>query len=221
LIITSEGAKTWMEVFTYPVFNEGREASHVIEYARDITDRKLMEEEKKQLIKKLNLLSTTDSLTGLLNRRALNDILDHEIDRASRYSSDLALIICDIDRFKQINDTYGHTAGDLTLQSISESFKNVLRKSDIIGRYGGDEFMIILPETSLNGAKNLAEKIRSSVENTEVAIPGGKTIRISTSIGVASCCVATENIDTIVARADAALYVSKLSGRNLVSAVAL
>ncbi len=220
LAATPGGTKVWMEIYTYPVFNERGEVSHVIEYARDITDRKAMEEEKERLIKKLNLLSTTDSLTGLLNRRALNDILDHEIDRSSRYLSDLSLVICDIDRFKQINDTCGHTAGDLALQSISGTIKGVLRRADLLGRYGGDEFMIILPETSLTGAKNLAEKIRASVENSEFRIPAGRMIKLSVSLGVASCCVPTENIDTLVARADAALYASKQAGRNTVSVVA-
>jgi len=221
LVTTPDGSELWMEIYTYPVFDKNGRVSHVIEYARDITDRKMMEEEKKHLIKKLNYLSTTDSLTGLLNRRALNDILDHEIDRASRYSSDLSLILCDIDRFKLINDTYGHRAGDLALQAISESLKSALRKADVIGRYGGDEFMMILPETSLNGAKSLAEKIRAAVENTELELPGGKLNRLSMSIGVASCCAAVENSDTIVARADTALYASKQAGRNRVSVAAL
>lgn len=221
LVTTPDGSELWMEIYTYPVFDENLRVSHVIEYARDITDRKMAEEEKKHLIKKLNHLSTTDSLTGLLNRRALNDILDHEIDRARRYSSDLSLILCDIDRFKLINDSYGHRAGDLALQAISEALKSTLRKADVIGRYGGDEFMMILPETSLNGAKSLAEKIRAAVENTELELPGGKLNRLSMSIGVASCCAAVENIDTIVARADAALYTSKQAGRNRVSVAAL
>jgi diguanylate cyclase (GGDEF)-like protein/PAS domain S-box-containing protein len=221
LVTAPDGSEMWMEIYTYPIFDEDMRVSHVIEYARDITDRKMVEEEKKQLIKKLNHLSTTDSLTGLLNRRALNDILDHEIDRANRYSSDLSLIICDIDRFKQINDTYGHRAGDLALRAISGSFKSALRKADILGRYGGDEFMIILPETSIKGAKSLAEKVRMAVENTELELPDGKVARLSTSIGVASCCAPVENIDTIVARADAALYTSKQSGRNRVSIAAL
>ncbi len=220
LVMTPEGMKAWMEIYTYPVFNEKHEVTHVIEYARDITDRKTMEEEKERLINKLNLLSTTDSLTGLLNRRALNDILEHEIDRASRYLTDLSLIICDIDRFKQINDAHGHTAGDLALQTISETFKSVLRKADLLGRYGGDEFMIILPETSLTGAKNLAEKIRAAVADAEFRIPEGKAIRLSISIGVASCCTPVENIDTLVARADSALYAAKQAGRNMVSVVA-
>ncbi len=217
LVMNLDGQENWLEIYTYPVFDEQGKVSHVIEYARDITDRKMAEEEKKQLIKELNHLSTTDGLTGLFNRRALNDLLGYEIDRAKRYQSELSLIICDIDWFKQINDTYGHRAGDIALQAVTGALKHSLRKADILGRYGGDEFMLILPETSLTGAKNLADKIRAAIEDIKLEISGGKVIRLSTSIGVAGCCVPAEDLDTIVARADAALYASKQAGRNRVS----
>lgn len=217
LVALADGSDLWMEIYTYPIFDEGGSVTHVIEYARDITDRKKMETEKNRLIQELNYLSTTDALTDLFNRRALNEILGHEIDRANRYGSDLSLIICDIDWFKQINDTYGHRAGDLAIQAVTASLKTSIRKADIVGRYGGDEFMIVLPETHLAGAKLIAEKIRSAVENIRLELPGGKVIRLSTSIGVAGCCEPGEDIDTIVARADAALYASKDAGRNRVT----
>ncbi len=217
LIMNSDGQEVWLEIYTYPVFDEQGTVSHVIEYARDITDRKMAEEEKKRLIKELNYLSTIDGLTGLFNRRALNDLLGYEIDRAKRYQSELSLIICDIDWFKQINDTCGHRAGDIALQAVTGALKHALRKADILGRYGGDEFMLILPETSLTGAKNLAEKIRAAIEDIKLVISEGKVIRLSMSIGVAGCCVSEEDLDTIVARADAALYASKQAGRNRVS----
>ncbi len=217
LVMNSDGQETWLEIYTYPVFDESGKVSHVIEYARDITDRKKAEDEKTRLIKELNYLSTTDGLTGLFNRRALNDLLVYEIDRAQRYQSELSLIICDIDWFKQINDDYGHRAGDIALQAVTGALKHALRKADILGRYGGDEFMLILPETSLAGAKNLAEKIRAAIEDIKLEISEGKVIRLSTSIGVAGCCVPAEDLDTIVARADAALYASKQAGRNRVS----
>ncbi len=214
-----DGSTAWYEICTYPIFDQNRNVSHVIEYTRDITDRKKTEEENKQLIRKLDYLSTTDSLTGVYNRRALNDILGHEIDRATRYNIDLSLILCDVDRLKKINDTYGHIAGDLALQSVSETLKRSLRKADILGRYGGDEFMIVLPETTFKGAKSLAEKIRSAVNNIDFELPDQKRIRLSISIGVASCCALSKNSDTLVARTDAALYTSKEAGRNRVSAV--
>jgi diguanylate cyclase (GGDEF)-like protein/PAS domain S-box-containing protein len=212
-----DGAEAWIEIFTYPIFDQNHNVSHVVEYSRDITERKKNEEEKKELIKNLNHLSTTDGLTGLLNRRALNDILRHEIDRACRYDTDLSLIICDVDKFKAINDTYGHTAGDRALRIVADTLKNALRKADIPGRYGGDEFMVILPETSLSGAKSLAEKIRVAVHKQALELPENNIVRLSLSLGVASCCSPLNNIDTIVALADTALYSAKQAGRNQVS----
>jgi len=217
LLTLDNGAQMWVEIFTYPILGPDKQVTHVVEYMRDITDRKFTEEEKKQMIKQLNHLSTTDSLTGLFNRRALNDMLKHEIDRSSRYDADVALILCDIDKFKNINDTFGHTAGDRALQTIAEALRNTLRKADILGRYGGDEFMVILPETSLIGAESLAEKIRIAVNNLELELQGNTRIKLSLSLGVASCCSAPHDIDTLVALADSALYTSKSAGRNKVS----
>lgn len=212
-----DGAEAWSEIFTYPIFDQNHNVSHVVEYSRDITARKKGEDEKKELIRNLNLLSTTDGLTGLLNRRALNDILRHEIDRASRYNTDLSLIICDIDMFKAINDSYGHTAGDRALQLVAETLKSALRKADIPGRYGGDEFMVILPETPLSGAQSLAEKIRFAVFERALALPGNNGVRLSLSLGVSSRCSPLDDLDTLVALADTALYSAKQSGRNRVS----
>jgi diguanylate cyclase (GGDEF)-like protein len=146
-------------------------------------------------------------------------MLHHEIDRSSRYNNDLSLILCDIDKFKKINDTLGHCAGDRALLAVAAVLQQTLRKSDLLGRYGGDEFMIILPETSLAGAKKLAEKVRQAVEELDIEAPGSKRFRFTLSIGVASCCAPIENIDTIVALADTALYASKETGRNKVSAM--
>lgn len=215
------GTEMWIEIYTYPILDQQGNVTHVVEYHRDITDRKKSEEEKKQLIENLNYLSTTDSLTGLCNRRALTDTLHHEIERAQRYDTDLSLILCDLDRFKPINDTYGHAAGDAALQAVSEALKTSLRKTDILGRYGGDEFMIILPETSLSGAKMLAEKVRCAVSEIELSVGKNKRIGLSLSLGVAGCCAPAENLDTLVRLADSALYESKQGGRNKVSAMSV
>ena len=213
----SDGSTLWIEIYTYPIFDHAGNVSHVIEYTRNITDRKQEEEEKKRMIATLNHLSTTDGLTGLLNRRALNDTLKHEIDRATRYNTNLSLVLCDIDKFKHINDSFGHTAGDRALLSVAMALQKSLRKADIVGRYGGDEFMIILPETSLAGAKRIAEKIRRTVEGLDLEIPWNKQVRVTLSMGVASCCAPVENIDTFVTLADTALYASKEAGRNRVA----
>jgi len=212
-----DGSLAWVEVYTYPIMDLAGNVSHVIVYTRDITERKKEEEEKKQLINNLNYLSTTDGLTRILNRRALNDMLCHEMERAICYNTDLSLILCDIDHFKNINDTFGHMAGDRALIAVTETLKASLRKSDILGRYGGDEFMIILPETTLAGAHCLAEKIRGAVDDLELELPGGHRIRLSVSMGMTKCSMTTDNIDAIVGLADMALYTAKQTGRNKVS----
>ncbi len=216
-VTTGEGVSIWVEIYTYPIVDENGNITHVMEYTRDITERKKAEDVKHRLIERLEHLSKTDSLTGLTNRRALTESLIYEMDRAKRYGSDLSLILCDIDSFKAINDTYGHDAGDRTLQLISETLKTQLRKADIAGRYGGDEFMLILPETSLAGAENLADKLLALVRATALPVPGGRAVPLSISIGVAGLKTSDGTIDTIIKRADKALYSSKQRGRNCVS----
>ncbi|HEX9021210.1 MAG TPA: diguanylate cyclase, partial [Nitrospirota bacterium] len=211
-----DGSGMWLEIYTYPILDQNQNVSHVVEYARDVTNQEKAEQEKNQLIKKLSHLSTTDGLTCLLNRRALIEVLAHEFGRADRYGADLSVILCDVDNLKKINDTYGHTAGDQALLTVSEMLRKSLRQSDIVGRYGGDEFMIILPETSLAGAESFAEKIRVAVERADI-FSGRQRIRLSLSIGVAGFRTLTDTIDALVARADAALYASKNVGRNKVS----
>jgi diguanylate cyclase (GGDEF)-like protein len=195
LIMLQDGSAAWVEIYTHPIYDQNGDVSHVVEYAG--ISRTEGGGRKKRLIKSLNHLSTTDSLTGLFSRRALSDMLTQDRG-ASRYNADLSLILCDIDRFKAINDTHGHTTGDLALQKVAEALKSELRRTDILGRYGGDEFMIILPETGLAGAKSLAEKVRLAVEGLVLELPGQKSISLSLSLGVAACCEPLENIDTLV-----------------------
>jgi diguanylate cyclase (GGDEF)-like protein/PAS domain S-box-containing protein len=219
LITLHDGTGIWVEISTYPILDEDGSVSHTIEYTRDITDRKRSEEEKRLLIEKLEYLSSTDGLTGLKNRRALTDSLIYEMDRAKRYNSDLSLILCDIDNFKEINDACGHDAGDRALQTIAAALKTILRKADIAGRYGGDEFMLILPETSVKGAERIAEKILSVVRNAEMDFMKDKSIRLSLSIGLSSFEMDSDNTDSFIKRTDDAMYASKESGRDRVSTV--
>jgi diguanylate cyclase (GGDEF)-like protein/PAS domain S-box-containing protein len=211
------GEVLWMEIFTYPILNESGEISHVIEYTRDVTDRKKSEEDRRRLIERLEYLSMTDGLTGLLNRRALTEQLEYEIDRARRYGSELSVILCDLDNLKEINDHEGHLVGDTTLQLLSATVRSSLRNADIAGRYGGDEFLVIVPQTSAAGAQSIAEKIRSAAERTQVQLEGDRRIPISVSIGVAALGPLPEDIDGFVSRVDAALYNSKNTGRNKVT----
>jgi diguanylate cyclase (GGDEF)-like protein len=209
-------SEIWVEIYTYPIFDEMGRVVSVIEYTRDISQRKQAEEERDILVNKLIHLSRTDDLTGLLNRRALIERLGDEVIRSRRYRADLALIICDIDYFKEINDTYGHDAGDKVLRIISTVIKELLRQTDMIGRYGGDEFLLILPETSLEGAKEIAERIRHAVEEYEINIGFEEPIKTTLSLGVAQFNVEKEDTNDLIKRADNALYVAKGKGRNRV-----
>jgi diguanylate cyclase (GGDEF)-like protein/PAS domain S-box-containing protein len=220
-LISPDGGDIWVEIFTYPILDDEGAVSHVIEYTRDITDRMKAEEEKRRLIGKLEYLSNTDMLTGLLNRRALMDKLAYEAGRARRYASELSLILCDIDFFKQINDAYGHAVGDRVLRAVAGILRGSLREADIVGRYGGDEFMLVLPQTSFKGAEDFAERVRAAVGSAEVRIGAGKSVSISLSLGVASVERSRNdfNVNALVRDADKALYTAKRTGRNKVSVV--
>jgi diguanylate cyclase (GGDEF)-like protein/PAS domain S-box-containing protein len=213
----ADGTSIWLEIYTYPILDDAGVVTHVIEYTREVTERKKSDDEKRRLIEKLEYLSSTDSLTGLMNRRALMNSLTYEVDRARRYDSELSLILCDIDDFKDINDSLGHDAGDRVLQSVAATLRSVLRKSDIAGRYGGDEFMLILPVTAKQGAERLAEKLLAAVQSPQPSDDGREPIRMSMSIGVSSLTPEDGNIDALIKRADKAMYVSKLGGKSRVS----
>jgi len=209
-----DGSDAWVEIYTYPIFGDDLRVSHVIEYTRDITDRKRSESERKRLIERLEHLSNIDSLTGLLNRRALLERLSTEVQRAERYGTELSIALCDMDNFKEINDIYGHIVGDDVLRVVADTLRKPLRSVDAIGRYGGDEFLIILPQTSLKGAESLAERLRSLVAETGFVAPDGKRLRLSVSIGVSN----SGDTNELIRKADTALYRSKHLGKNRVSA---
>ncbi len=215
-VVTGPGIQEWLEIYTYPILNHAGVVTHVIEYVRNITDRKRAEEESQRFIKKLETLSSEDSLTGLQNRRMIFERIQHEIERVRRYKAELALIFCDLDYFKDINDTYGHKAGDEVLMTIADILRRSVRTSDVIGRYGGDEFLIVLPQTSLKGAQELAERIRVAVQDTRFEMTDGKSVGTTMSIGVAFYDGTETDVDTLISRIDTALYVSKRSGKNQV-----
>ncbi len=217
LVTLPSGDEVWYEIYTYPILDEDGKVSHIIEYTRDITDRKKTEEDKRRLIEKLEYLSRTDALTGLANRRALNDSLAYELERAKRYGTELSIILCDIDNFKEINDTWGHDMGDRSLQVIAATLKTILRNADIVGRYGGDEFMLILPETADTGAGGLAAKLLSATRETGLLSWDGQPVRLSMSIGVACVELGSDTMDSFIKRADDAMYASKQAGRDRVS----
>jgi diguanylate cyclase (GGDEF)-like protein/PAS domain S-box-containing protein len=210
------GGTQWLEIYTYPMLDDEGRVTHVVEYTRDITDRKRLDDDRKRLIDRLEHLSRTDGLTGLLNRRALTDHLAYEIERVRRYGGDLSLILCDLDNLKVINDTRGHLAGDLAIQLLSATVRNSVRNVDFVGRYGGDEFLVIVPGTGPEGARSMAEKIQEVMGRTEAGIGGGHPVAVSVSIGIAGLSP-PDTIDRFISRVDAALYASKQAGRNRIT----
>ncbi|MCS6914333.1 MAG: diguanylate cyclase [Myxococcales bacterium] len=167
-------------------------------------------------------MADTDGLTGVANRRRLDHMLDLEHERSRRYKRPLALLVIDIDHFKRINDTYGHAAGDAVLKTVAAGIREMLRRSDVCGRYGGEEFVVIAPELTAEGAVVLAERIRKHVAAMHIPAPGGqgdepKIIRVTVSIGVASFDQGADApIADLMHRADTALYQAKNQGRDRV-----
>ncbi|WP_425057907.1 hypothetical protein SCACP_24740 [Sporomusa carbonis] len=161
-----------------------------------------------KLVSRLEKEAETDFLTGFFNKRAMRNMLVNELERTIRYDIPLAVVFLDIDNFKSYNDTFGHVAGDVVLQKMAEIIKNSIRTVDIAGRYGGEEFVIILPGTKEEGAVAVAERIRKSIERYH--LPHRK---ITASIGIALA-KKSDSVDSLLERADQSLYQAKRQGKN-------
>lgn len=172
-----------------------------------------LEAEVQKRTAQLEKMATTDELTELLNRRETMRLLEQEIARTARTGSALSIIMLDLDHFKAVNDNYGHQAGDRALKNAAECFKQLLRKTDFVGRIGGEEFLIILPDTYINDASALAEKIRQALEMQMTKSPA--TPACTASLGVAQCST-NDDLYSLVQRADTTLYLAKSNGRNRV-----
>jgi two-component system cell cycle response regulator len=165
---------------------------------------------------RLEQLASTDALTSCLNRRALADALERELDRARRYSLVLSILMVDIDHFKWINDSMGHLVGDQVLRQLGDLLRREVRSVDAVARYGGEEFVIVLPETGAHGALVFAERMRARIQQFSFGTPE-QLVRVTVSIGVASFPdQKVSSPDTFLATADSALYRAKADGRNLV-----
>jgi len=164
---------------------------------------------------KLERLANFDSLTGLYNRRAILGKLHELINRANRYKEDFSLSMLDIDHFKRVNDHYGHLTGDEVLEKIATLIHRNIRDTDIVGRYGGEEFIIILPKTNLSSAWVAAERLRSIIEKAEMKDSAGNVFAITVSQGLSGW-ERGEDIHSLISRADEALYKAKEKGRNRV-----
>ncbi|MFL5675983.1 MAG: diguanylate cyclase [Chloroflexota bacterium] len=158
--------------------------------------------------------ATVDRLTGVANRQSLLAALFAEVERASRYERPLCVAFVDIDHFKAVNDTYGHASGDIVLRGVAQTVAENLRTSDLIGRYGGEEFMLILTETTVEEGAALSEKLRKLVERLRFSVEGNPTLSVTISIGIVGGAGQQLRMDTLVRDADAAMYSAKSLGRN-------
>lgn len=187
-----------------------------------ITNFPVPEGNKLEVIKKINFmyshsrhLSLTDPLTGLYNRRSLDSNLEREFLRAKRYKNDLSVAVIDIDFFKKVNDTYGHLCGDYVLKEVAYMILETLRKTDIVFRYGGEEFVAILTETPLEKAAIPLERLRKKVENYPFKY-NGTEFQVTISVGVSSTEKEFNSASEFLDSADKALYSAKGQGRNRV-----
>ena len=187
----------------------------VNERTQDLTAKneqlKIEISERKKVEAKLEHLANIDPLTSILNRRKFNEIISYEVRRDERYRNNLSLIMCDLDKFKAINDKFGHDSGDMVLIEFAALVFKTIRKSDIFARWGGEEFAILLPETNLEKASQIASKLRLVTETHMMPQIG----RITCSFGVAEY-HAGDNEEDLIKRADIALYKAKSNGRNRV-----
>ncbi|QOP46159.1 sensor domain-containing diguanylate cyclase [Sulfurimonas paralvinellae] len=198
----------WFELSSSKKENLNSEAT-VIMLSRNITDRKELE-------MKLLHLSRHDSLTNLYNRRTLETLLQKELHRSQRYKTPLSICMLDIDFFKKINDTYGHATGDDVLKKLADVLRESLRDTDYVGRYGGEEFVIALPDTSLNDAVEFAQRLRKKVAAISCHPEEKESFNITISLGVAELNSENNTVDKILEAADSAMYRAKESGRNCV-----
>jgi len=196
-----DGSYYWVNVNIEPNFTPNGEMYGYTAIRQDITDKKHIED-----------LYITDSLTQLYNRYKINETLDSELVRFERYNRPFSLIIIDIDHFKAVNDSYGHQVGDDVLVKVAKVIKSHIRATDIVGRWGGEEFLMICPETDLTSSSKLAEKIRLQIATYDFPVVGNKTA----SFGVA-CVNKNESKESLIKRADMALYKAKEEGRNKVT----
>lgn len=200
-----------------PVTGENGEVNSVCITLFDATDIGISQTGLKEAMGRLSETSNRDGLTGIYNRRYLEQRMSTEFDRCRRYAGEFSFIIFDLDHFKKVNDTFGHLAGDEVLCIVSQRVNSLLRTVDVLGRYGGEEFSVILPSTPMAGALVLAGRLRQIVAQEpvmykEISIP------VTISVGVAEFEPGTLKYEQLIHRADMALYFGKKNGRNRVTA---
>ncbi len=212
-LLSADGRELWMLLSMVPVMYDGEPS--VLSTLVDFTDRKRLEIELKRL-------ATTDALTGAVNRRSFLERAGAELNRSRRYGAPLSLVMMDVDHFKRINDTLGHARGDDALCRVVQVCGQVVRKEDVLGRLGGEEFALLLPQTSLEEAHHLVERLREHIASSRMddGHPGAPAVVLTASFGVTSMRPEDLSVDDLLGRADAALYRAKAAGRNRVEQAA-
>jgi len=195
--------------------------SDVVLVFRDVTIRREDERRLRKMQKELERLAPTGSLTGLYNRRIFMQRLEEAVERVRRHGSVLSVLIFDLDFFKSINDTYGHDTGDVVLVAVARVTTDVKRLSDVAARIGGEEFALLLPETDQQGAVQLAQRLRSSIEKRAYLSTSGVPVQVTASIGVAMATKDTQEVEKLLSSADKQLYQAKNNGRNRVCSTML
>jgi diguanylate cyclase len=211
--ITGRSEVMFQNMTIFPLASTSGQVEHVCLMLYDVTEQAIDEQALQAANRELDLLGRTDGLTGLYNRRTWEEYLAAEFKRYARSSRASALIMFDIDHFKRVNDTYGHQAGDEVIRRVAETLKKTMRESDIGGRYGGEEFGVVLPDTDNEGGVVFAERLRRMMEQTPVAYDG-QHIEFTISLGIAEISGQLSRHTDWLEQADKALYQSKEGGRN-------
>lgn len=205
----STGKRRWALVSVFPLCGPDGDVTGAVWAMTDNTGLKQQSIELENANSKLEALATTDGLTGLKNHRAFQEFFGVEFSGSKRYGTDLSLVLLDVDKFKQFNDTHGHPAGDAVLRAVAQKLGEAARDSDFVARYGGEEFVIVLPGTDAGGALEAAERFRTAVESADWRVQP-----VTISLGVSTFRPDYESADAMLADADRALYASKNEGRN-------
>ena len=208
-----DGSELWMDINFVPLFDDNDTLVYYVAIERDLTELKKLQFELEDMAK-------TDSLTGMATRQAFMQRANGEFNRARRYNRPLSIIMIDLDHFKSINDKYGHAAGDNVLSQIGMKCHSSLRDSDFLGRIGGEEFVLLLPDTTQASAVLVAERMREELCNTTVYLDKQNTLNITASFGVASMKKDDPDFKDMLHRADVAMYNAKHDGRNQVTSAA-
>jgi len=206
------GQQVWMDINIVPIINEQGKIAYFAAIERDLTEHKMLQS-------RLEILASTDALTGLPNRQAFMGKATKEFSRAKRYSRPLSLVMIDIDHFKSINDQYGHATGDHVLTNVGHILSDGLRDSDVLARIGGEEFVLLLPDTPKANTEYVAERMRKQLAGTTIQHEA-LALTITASFGVAAISEEDETLEQMLARADLAMYEAKNTGRNQVKTAA-